>query len=870
MCARSHNARTNKYIPDQHALLSLINRSTNYSDTFRTMLSLLPYKGTLSLCGPELVDHIERLSPGSHVDSPHITIIEKHELQKLGMDPLLQMDLSIPQISLQILSVGQVEEVEFLTVSWAHAQLYRRKLCLDPKAFYITLSGADRHDMSKDFTKTKGGYPAFLRIFRELPETAIDFLLADMFTTSWQQELCFEFLAKYPESYKALIRFADHNSDRPHLSTNAYVRALALNPALQEYALKRLRRLAPQAPCGPFQIQGMERLPSSLLFPWSHEAKKAVRDILSEFAVGTRVHVRYLSDVFTLPRFFSMPLPYRLAGTSTPRNEQDIDLLLNVGITKVLTLTEEEPLDPSWFKFKRVSHLFVPVPNYKAPTIAEMDYIFRLFTEDSDGFWLVHCGGGKGRAGTVMACLLAMHGSADGTPQMGASQVIGFLRKIRPGSIETTQQEDFIASWLSHRWKRAHSPRKVDEPFSILASEADSRIFPTGVTHENVNFLMLVGLPGSGKSYVAKAIALRRAGPTIIISQDDSGSRSACETQMGGKYKDGTLLILDRCNPDSVERKYWLSLLMSNSSTACLYFEYDMELCLQRTDARLNHPTIQAGCGQNAVKQMQTKMQNPKLSEGFGAVLTVSSQNAAKEAILLLGGPVTITKFPRTSHLINLGAMTADDLVKDDWKDNLKGKLVIEEKIDGANMGFSLDYEKNLLVQNRSHYVNHTSHAQFKPLKTWLEKKGETIVRLLDLDAMFPERFILYGEWVVAKHSIPYSSLPDYFLAFDFYDRKTKTFTSREYLSRILQGTGISQVPLIKSTDMISREEILAYMKKQSLYYDGLIEGVYVRFEDEKRTVTLDRGKIVRPDFLLGNEHWTKVETQLNGLRVVE
>jgi atypical dual specificity phosphatase len=143
-------------------------------------------------------------------------------------------------------------------------------------------------------------------------------------------------------------------------------------------------------------------------------------------------------------------------------------------------------------------------------------------------------------------------------------------------------------------------------------------------------------------------------------------------------------------------------------------------------------------------------------------------------------------------------------------------------------------------------------------------------VRLLDLDAMFPERFILYGEWVVAKHSIPYSSLPDYFLAFDFYDRKTKTFTSREYLSRILKGTGLSQVPLIKSTDIISREEILAYMKKQSLYYDGLIEGVYVRFEDEKRTVTLDRGKIVRPDFLSGNEHWTKVETQLNGLRVVE
>lgn len=32
-------------------------------------------------------------------------------------------------------------------------------------------------------------------------------------------------------------------------------------------------------------------------------------------------------------------------------------------------------------------------------------------------------------------------------------------------------------------------------------------------------------------------------------------------------------------------------------------------------------------------------------------------------------------------------------------------------------MGFSLDYEGNILVQNRSHYVNYTSHSQFKPLK---------------------------------------------------------------------------------------------------------------------------------------------------------
>jgi len=140
---------------------------------------------------------------------------------------------------------------------------------------------------------------------------------------------------------------------------------------------------------------------------------------------------------------------------------------------------------------------------------------------------------------------------------------------------------------------------------------------------------------------------------------------------------------------------------MSTSNTICLYFDYDMELCLQRINGRLNHPTIQAGRGKNAVKQMHQLMKTPMLSEGFGAIFTISSQNAAREAVFKLGGDIQITKFPRTSHLINLGASTADDIVQDDWTDNLSGQLVIEEKIDGANMGFSLDYDGKLLVQNR-------------------------------------------------------------------------------------------------------------------------------------------------------------------------
>jgi len=248
-----------------------------------------------------------------------------------------------------------------------------------------------------------------------------------------------------------------------------------------------------------------------------------------------------------------MPLPYRLAGMSTPTNENDIDMLQRLGVTKVLTLTEEEPLDPAWFEFKRITNLFIPTPNYKPPTISEMDCIYQIFYDDPEGFWLVHCGGGKGRAGTVLACLLAMHGSEDGTPQMEKGQAIEHIRKIRPGSIESSHQEEFVAAWISHRWKIAHLSGRIEEPYTDINMEVDSKIFPTGVNAENVSFLMLVGLPGSGKSFVAESIAARRTGPTVIVSQDESGSRTACEAQIQRTYKSGTLLILDCCNADPVQ-----------------------------------------------------------------------------------------------------------------------------------------------------------------------------------------------------------------------------------------------------------------------------------------------------------------------------
>ncbi|CAF4344521.1 unnamed protein product, partial [Adineta steineri] len=227
---------------------------------------------------------------------------------------------------------------------------------------------------------------------------------------------------------------------------------------------------------------------------------------------------------------------------------------------------------------------------------------------------------------------------------------------------------------------------------------------------------------------------------------------------------------------------------------------------------RSDHPTLIAGQRvRNAIQSMQRQMERPRLDEGFVAICIIRSFYAANQLIKRLT-PVNILKFLRTGHLMNLGAATADDFVVSFRQTTEAPYVVITEKVDGANMGFSLSADRELTVQNRSHYVTSTTHAQFRPLYTWIETHREGLYSVLDRDNSFPERYILYGEWVVAQHSIPYTRLPDRFLAFDLYDRRTQTWADRITLERLLEGTNISLVHIMyqgpRPTDNVLKDMV--------------------------------------------------------------
>src|SRR5690606_887302 len=105
-------------------------------------------------------------------------------------------------------------------------------------------------------------------------------------------------------------------------------------------------------------------------------------------------------------------------------------------------------------------------------------------------------------------------------------------------------------------------------------------------------------------------------------------------------------------------------------------------------------------------------------------------------------------------HLRWLGeGQPRDDKVlgPDEVEALLGAEVVVEEKVDGANLGFSTSDDGVLRVQNRGSYLRPDHlHPQFRLLFRWLASREEALV-----EALWPDR-MLFGEWCYAVHSVRY------------------------------------------------------------------------------------------------------------------
>ncbi len=212
---------------------------------------------------------------------------------------------------------------------------------------------------------------------------------------------------------------------------------------------------------------------------------------------------------------------------------------------------------------------------------------------------------------------------------------------------------------------------------------------------------------------------------------------------------------------------------------------------------------------------------------------------------------------------MNLGSATRDDLILSDSDRSIfmrpppQYTLTIEEKVDGANMGISIDANHKFLVQNRSHFVNASYHTQFKALDIWLSAHTAALFEILRQDRDGPGRWILFGEWLAATHSIPYTRLPGRFMAFDLFDAQSGRFLSRKKFDERMEPHGdIPCVLRVPYSLPLSETALKEMTHGESKFYDGRREGIYLRLDEGDYLA--HRSKIVRGDFITGNDNWAK------------
>ncbi len=209
-------------------------------------------------------------------------------------------------------------------------------------------------------------------------------------------------------------------------------------------------------------------------------------------------------------------------------------------------------------------------------------------------------------------------------------------------------------------------------------------------------------------------------------------------------------------------------------------------------------------------------------------------------------------KFPSTTHL---AALTKDGVRGDkvftdaERNDFLKNELVVEEKIDGANLGISFSPEGQIIFQNRGSQLIPPYAGQWKKIDEWVAPHEDTLLEHLG------EQYILFGEWCYAQHSISYNRLPDWFLGFDIFDKYIHRFLATPKRNELFAAMGIASVPFVTKGQFTFDD--LKKLFQQSEFADHEVEGVYLRWEDSEWLI--ERAKLVRGTFTQQiGEHWSR------------
>lgn len=136
-----------------------------------------------------------------------------------------------------------------------------------------------------------------------------------------------------------------------------------------------------------------------------------------------------------------------LAGCGCPTHLGHYKYFSQSGIRHVIVLKERYPPEAEKnCELLNLKSSRIHIKDFYPPTIEQIDEFLKHVEEAKTANQAVvaHCARGNGRTGTMLACYLLKQRRL--TPQ----EALAEIRKLRPGSVETAEQERAIEIYFKH------------------------------------------------------------------------------------------------------------------------------------------------------------------------------------------------------------------------------------------------------------------------------------------------------------------------------------------------------------------------------------------------------------------------------------
>lgn len=169
-------------------------------------------------------------------------------------------------------------------------------------------------------------------------------------------------------------------------------------------------------------------------FIYNFQTQKYPTNDVHHVSIPGNIWRKVHGQITRRPTNFSWVILDTVAGSGFPTSRAEVEWLRQQGVRGIISMTERS-LPKDWTD--DISYLHLPTVDMTAPTRENIDIAMEFMHEhvkNSEPV-MVHCAAGLGRAGTILACYLVKY--HDKT----ASEAIVDLRRIRPGSVQSKEQE---------------------------------------------------------------------------------------------------------------------------------------------------------------------------------------------------------------------------------------------------------------------------------------------------------------------------------------------------------------------------------------------------------------------------------------------